>query len=207
METLKESGKAENTLVIFTSDNGGMFNLGGREAAKLGHQINGDLLGSKFGVWEGGHRVPFIAWWPQKIEANSTSDQLLNGVDMLASFAALTEQELEDPKDSINILPALIDNPTEPLRSEMIGLAHSKAHISLRKGKWMYIPAKSDGGFKGSKPHQHAWGGAQLYDLEADPNQTKNVINAHPKVVKEMAALLKKEKQGMISAQKKPKKK
>ena len=68
-QCLEKQGLSENTLVIFTSDNGGMLNLGGRNAVKAGHHINGDLLGFKFGAWEGGHRVPFIAKWPGKIEA------------------------------------------------------------------------------------------------------------------------------------------
>ncbi len=68
-KSLEDAGVADNTLILFTSDNGGMFNHGGRYAAELGHKINGELLGSKFGVWEGGHRVPFIAWWPRKIPA------------------------------------------------------------------------------------------------------------------------------------------
>ena len=82
MKTLEEQGVADNTLVLFTSDNGGMFNLGGRAAAEKGHKINGDLLGSKFGIWEGGHRVPFIARWPGKIEAGSVSEQLLISADL-----------------------------------------------------------------------------------------------------------------------------
>ena len=221
MKTLEAQGVADNTLVLFTSDNGGMFNLGGRAAAAEGHKINGELLGSKFGIWEGGHRVPFIARWPGKIEPGTVSDQLLCGVDLLASFAALTGKHLGDAerKDSINMLPALTGNPAAPLRSEMFMTPHKPSHMALRQGKWMYIPARSDGGFTGSKPGQHAWGGpavtklvgtpnsdidlatgtfkkdapnAQLYDLEADRNQTRNLINDHPDVARELAAALEK---------------
>lgn len=218
MKSLQESGVADNTLVIFTSDNGAMFNFGGRVAVEKGHKINGELLGSKFGIWEGGHRIPLIAWWPGKIAAGSLSNQLFCNVDMLASFAALTGQELSaaDQKDSINMLPALVGDPDHPLRAEMIISPHKPSHLSLRKGKWMYIPAQGDGGFTGSKPEQHAWGGAavtalvntpnsdiadgkikpgappaQLYDLEADVNQTKNLYHEYPEVVQQMDALLK----------------
>ncbi|MGD7654730.1 MAG: sulfatase family protein [Verrucomicrobiales bacterium] len=231
-KSLEETGVADNTLIIFTSDNGGMFNHGGRAAAALGHKINGDLLGSKFGIWEGGHRVPFIAWWPGKIEAGSVSDQMLCNVDMKATFAAVVGRELSDSEreDSINMLPALTGNPDKPLRSEMVVTPHKPSHMGLRKGKWMYIPAKNDGGFGGSKPHQHAWGGpavtklvgtpnsdiengklkkdaapAQLYDLEADRNQTKNLYNENPEVVKRMASELKTYK-ALISPAKKKKK-
>ncbi len=77
IKTLDEAGVADNTLVIFTSDNGGMLNRGGQEAWRAGHRLNGDLLGFKFDAWEGGHRVPFIARWPGKIEAGSESDALV----------------------------------------------------------------------------------------------------------------------------------
>ena len=214
---LEKHGLSDNTLIIFTSDNGGMMNLGGRNAVKAGHKINGDLLGFKFGVWEGGHRVPFIAKWPGKIEAGTRSDQLICNVDMLATFTALTGQNVDalQGKDSVNVLPALLGDPEEPIRKELLLAARSERHLSIRKGKWMYIPSKGSGGFAGSKPHQHAWGGpaavalvggvnsdfengrfkqnappAQLYDLEADVNQARNLYNEYPEVVRELEALL-----------------
>ena len=105
---LEQHGLSENTLVIFTSDNGGMLNLGGRNAVRAGHRINGDLLGFKFGAWEGGHRVPFIARWPGKIKPGTESAQLICNVDMLATFMALTGQDAQtlQGKDSVNVLPA-----------------------------------------------------------------------------------------------------
>ncbi|WP_435674730.1 sulfatase family protein [Polaribacter sp.] len=218
ISTLKKQGVSDNTLVIFTSDNGAMLNLGGRNAIKAGHKINGDLLGFKFGVWEGGHRIPFIAKWPGKIEAGTTSNQLICNVDMLATFKAITNQnskELDDT-DSKNILPTLLGNPIEPIREELILAPRKEGHLSLRKGKWMYIPAQGSGGFKGSKPNHHAWGGApatafvgsknsdiengeikkdaplvQLYNLDDDKNQTTNVFNQYPEVVKTMETKLK----------------
>ncbi len=119
MKTLEEQGVADNTLVIFTSDNGGMFNVGGQNAWDAGHRLNGELLGFKFGAWEGGHRVPFIARWPGKIEADSVSDQLISNIDMIATLAALTGGKLQARTRSLtasNVLPALTGNPTEPLR-------------------------------------------------------------------------------------------
>ncbi len=208
-KSLETAGVLENTLIIFTSDNGGMFNTGGKAAAKLGHKINGDLLGSKFGVWEGGQRVPFIAWWPGQIEPGTVSDQMLNNVDMLATFAAVTGRELSDDElqDSINMLPALVGNPGESIRSEMILCPNKPSHMALRKGKWIYIPARGDGGFGSNvaatqlvgTPNSDIANGkikksapkAQLYDLEADVNQTQNVIKQYPEVVQEMQALLK----------------
>ena len=212
-KSLEKIGAAENTLIVFTSDNGGMFNTGGIAggvaAAKLGHHINGDLLGSKFGVWEGGHRVPFIAWWPSQIEAGSTSKQMLSNVDLKATFAAVAGRELsaDEQMDSINMLPALTGNPDKPLRAEMIVTPNKPSHMSLRKGKWMYIPAKGDGGFGSNvaaskivgTPNSDIVNGkikknaprAQLYDLEADVNQTTNLYVQYPEVAQQMAADLK----------------
>jgi arylsulfatase A len=214
---LEDNGLSDNTLVIFTSDNGGMLNHAGRNAMKAGHKLNGDLLGFKFGVWEGGHRVPLIARWPGKIRAGTQSDQLICQVDLLATFTALTGQDTQNlkGKDSVNMLPALLDDPDKPLRTELLLAPRQPRNLAIRKGKWVYIGARSSGGFTGSRPKDHAWGGppaaefagsvnsdiengrlkkdappAQLYDLEKDLAQTTNVYRENPQVVKEMEARL-----------------
>jgi arylsulfatase A-like enzyme len=216
VKTLEAQGVADNTLIIFTSDNGGMFNHGGQTAFADGHRQNGDLLGFKFGAWEGGHRIPFIAKWPGHIAPGSSSDQMISSLDMLATFAAITEQEVEPAQlaDSVNVLSAFVSDPTSPVRELMVVTPYNPNNITIRKGKWVYIGARNSGGFVG-KPGVHAAGGAvcaafvgsvnsdfdakgkiaadappaQLYDLEADVNQTRNVYNEYPEVVKEMAAL------------------
>ena len=217
MKALDEQGVADNTLLIFTSDNGGMLNQGGQDAWSAGHTLNGKLMGFKFDAWEGGHRVPFIARWPGKIRAGSKSDQLICNIDMIATFAALTDKKLQEGQgqDSVNILSALIDDPQDPIRDHLLLAAWSPSHLSIRKGKWMYIDAQGGGGFNASKKGAHAFGGpaafrftnrknsdiqngrikkdappAQLYDLVTDPYQTKNVYRDHPEVVKELKDLL-----------------
>ena len=217
LKCLDGHGLTNSTLIIFTSDNGGMLNHTGRLAMKAGHRINGDLLGFKFGAWEGGHRVPFIAKWPGKIKPGTESDQLISQVDMLASFMALTGQDADnlEGKDSVNVLPALLGETDEPLRMELVISPHKSSNLAIRKGKWMYIDARGSGGFTGGRPTDHAWGGvaaitfagsvnsdiengeykkdsspAQLYDLESDLSQTRNVYHENPQVVKQMAALL-----------------
>lgn len=217
LSCLEENGLSDNTLVIFTSDNGGMFNRGGQAAFEDGHRQNGDLLGFKFGVWEGGHRVPLIVRWPGKVKAGTTSNQLIGNVDMLATFAALTGQTLDKPQqaDSVNVLPAFVSEPDEPIRDHLILAPNKGTHLSVRKGNWMYIPARGSGGFGGNKPGGHTFAGpaaatfvgsvnsdiedgkiktdappAQLYDLAADVNQKRNVYDEHPDVVKELKSLL-----------------
>ncbi len=212
-QTLEDEGLAENTLVIFTSDNGGMINLGGQEAWKRGHNQNGDLLGFKFDAWEGGHRVPFIARWPGKIPAGSVSDQLVSNVDLIATLAALTDQELNDREgpDSFNILPALTDETKKPIRDHLVLSAFRKTHLSLREGDWMYIPAQAGGGFSSPELGTHGFGGfpavdfagqknsdmvngkikpnapkEQLYNLREDFRQTNNVIRDNPEIAQAM---------------------
>lgn len=217
MNTLKEEGLDDNTLVIFTSDNGGMFNVGGQDSWKAGHRMNGDLLGFKFGAWEGGHRVPFIARWPGNIPAGSVSDQLISNVDLLATMAALTEQSLTDKEgpDSFNILPALTGSTGIQVRDHLVLSPLRKTNLTIRKDKWVYIDGQGSGGFSGKLETDYERGGpgahlltkhensdiengklkpnappAQLYDLESDPRQTTNLYNRHPEKAREMKALL-----------------
>jgi arylsulfatase A len=207
MTTLEKNGLAENTLVIFTSDNGGMINETGQKAIKLGHRLNGDLLGFKFNAWEGGHRVPFIARWPGKIPAGTVSDQLISNIDLMAAMAAITKQSLNpnEGPDSGDILPALTGNPEKPIREELLLAAMKGSHLELRQKNWAYIGAQGGGGFGSPKVGSHGFGGpaalkfagqnnsdivdgklkkgappAQLYDLSNDRSQTTNVIQENP---------------------------
>ncbi|MGD9420492.1 MAG: sulfatase family protein [Verrucomicrobiota bacterium JB025] len=216
---LEEQGGADNTLVIFTSDNGGMLNMGGQNAVKLGHDINGKLLGSKFGAWEGGHRVPMIVRWPGKVPAGTTSDALISHVDFLATFAQLTGTRLDDRRDSLGQLATLTGTAEEPVRTELVICPNSPLHLSIRSGDWVYIPARGEGGFQGKVVGQKRLGGAasvafmrrgnsdvengrirldapkaQLYNLSEDPSQTTNVIKDHPEVAEALAKRLAKER-------------
>ena len=214
LKTLDELKLNDNTLVIFTSDNGGMLNEGGQDAWRAGHRANGDLLGYKFGAWEGGHRVPFIARWPGKIPANSKSDQLISSIDLLATFAAVVRQPLtaaEGP-DSFNVLPALTGSPTKPIRDYLVIAPFAPKNVGLRSGPWVYISAQGDGGFGGIRggPGSLAFSQRvnsdvtpdgkikpdappdQLYHLGRDPQQAKNVVRDEPAVAARFRVELKK---------------
>ena len=209
ISTLEKNGLSDNTLVIFTSDNGGMINLTGQKAIKQGHQLNGDLLGFKFDAWEGGHRVPFIARWPKRIKAGSESSQLICNIDLLSTMASLTGQKLEaeDGPDSFNILPALTSDPEKPIRDHLVLGAGKSTHLAIRHGDWVLITGKGGGGFNSPKVGSHGFGGpaalqfaeqtnsdiengkfkkgtpaAQLYNLAKDPAQSQNVILEHPEI-------------------------
>ncbi|MBD3675569.1 MAG: arylsulfatase [Planctomycetaceae bacterium] len=217
MQTLKETGLDENTLVIFTSDNGGMLNRGGQEAWRRGHRLNGDLFGFKFDAWEGGHRVPFIARWPGKISAGSKSDALISNVDLLATVAAVVGHELkpDEGPDSFNLLPVLTGSPEQQVRDHLLIAPQKRTHLAIRKGDWIYISAAGNGGFMAKNVGDHGFGGAaatkftgqinsditdgkikpnapkaQLYNLKEDPTQDVNVIREHPEIAEELKTLM-----------------
>ncbi len=217
LDTLDELAIAKNTLVVFTSDNGGMLNNTGQKAWKAGHRLNGKLLGFKFGAWEGGHRVPFLVRWPGKVPAGTESDALLGQIDLIATFAAAAGTAI--PKgavnDSVNQMPEFTGTADKPARDHLVISPNSPKHLTIRKGKWVYIPAQNEGGFQGKKIGDHLLAGAasqpltklinsdvaegkirkdvppaQLYDLKADPYQAVNVHDDHPEVVAELRPIL-----------------
>ncbi len=181
---------AERTLIIVTSDNGGVLDAngpdkvhGGTPETNNGHAFNGPLRGTKGAAFEGGTRVPFIVRWPGHVTAG-TSDALVCHVDLLASFAALTGQTLVEAAgpDSFNVLPAWLGAKT--------GRAHLVEHgnvLALRQGPWKYIDAPAGG--KAGKAKKSGEG-AQLYNLADDIGETQNVAAQHPDKVQELSALL-----------------
>ena len=218
LTTLDDLKLAETTLVIFASDNGGMFNDGGKDAWKAGHALNGDLLGFKFGAWEGGHRVPFIARWPGKVPAGSTSDQLICNVDMVATFAGIFDQKLEatDAVDSLDVMAAIVGTPEVPVRDSLVIAPFRESNLSLREGDWMYISGQGDGGFPNDRGGPKAVALSkrsnsditpegkirkdapkeQLYDLRSDPAQQTNVIRDNTQRAAKMGERLKEIRQG-----------
>ncbi|MEX0324241.1 MAG: arylsulfatase [Puniceicoccaceae bacterium] len=221
LNTLDELELAEDTLVLFTSDNGGMYNLGGKQAFAAGHKQNGKLLGFKFGVWEGGHRVPFLARWPGRIKAGSTSRQLYSSVDTLASLASLLGRKLKEGEglDSIDQIDTILKKPAKPARDQLVLLPREEDCIGFRQDEWVYIISQGDGsGGIGTSQRGGPWAiahtksknsdvapdgtirpdapKAQLYNLKKDPYQTTNVISEHPHI----AAKLKKQLQDLVNS-------
>jgi arylsulfatase A-like enzyme len=195
LDALDQRGLAKDTLVIFTSDNGGEnrnFEKNSVAAIKLGLKMNGDWRNGKHSVFEGGLRVPFIARWPGHVPANTVSDEPICLVDTLATFAVLTGAQLppaaQGAEDSFNILPAILgEKPSAPLRPALIG--HSGWGVfSVRQGPWKWIegkyaPAKQP---SSEKNEFHP----QLYNLADDPGETRDVIAEHPDVASKLSALL-----------------
>ena len=150
---LDSLGITKNTLVIFTSDNGGINEDGlkyssavGALVKNYGHNSNGKLRGIKSDAWEGGHRVPFIVRWPGNIKEKSTSDALISHVDMMATFAALTGAQLPGnvAEDSYNMMPLFMGKTTS-IREALVAQS-GEGILSIQKGDWKLIPCSGGGG-------------------------------------------------------------
>ena len=193
LTALDESGMAEDTLVIFSSDNGPVWYP--TDVAKYDHDSVGGLRGMKGDAYEGGHRMPFIVRWPGKVSAGSSSDQLICFTDVLATLAEVTQRELDPNErlDSISFLPQLLGHPAGTGESrESLVLQSSRGLFSVRSGQWKYINGLGSGGFSGrdGRNAKADRSGQQLYDLQADPGETTDLWRERSEVAKRMEALL-----------------
>jgi arylsulfatase A len=186
LEQLDQSGVADNTLVIFTADNGAETNTY-MHIDEYDHWSSGGRRGCKRDLYEGGHRVPFIARWPKHIEAGATSHETVCLTDMMATIAEAVDYELPQSaaEDSYNILPALTSATyAKPIREATVH--HSaRGRFAIRQDDWVYIDAPSGADNRepksvlktlGVQPHEEK---SELFNLRKDPNQTTNVVNAN----------------------------
>lgn len=213
LKALDRHKLADNTLVIFTSDNGPEVPT--ILAMRRDHKHDGarPWRGVKRDQWEGGHRVPFIARWPGRIKANSKSDQVLCLTDMMATCAALTGAKIpaKDGEDSVNMLPALLGKDEgKPIRQYTLHQTMSLA-LAIRRGSWKYLDHKGSGGNNYGRPG--TWGmkqyalpekapdaPGQLYNLESDPGETTNLYFKNPEIVRELKGKLEEFKKSGRSA-------
>ncbi len=200
---LKENGKLDNTIIIFSSDNGPVFFDGyydGTLEDHNGHDPNAGLHGGKYIAYEGATRMPTIIQWPARIAKGKVSNVLIGQVDFLASFAALVGAKLPEGKyfDSHNILPAILG---ESDKGNDYVVQQSSDGLGLRMGKWKYIEAKERSAWaynrhnqgEMNKMHMTALEDIEyLFDLETDPREEHNLASQNPEKLKEMSEMLKK---------------
>ena len=190
MKMLEEHGLTENTIVIFSSDNGPVYDDGYTDGTTVktsskevdrGHDASGPYRGGKYQILEGGTRVPLIIRWPKKIKPGK-SKALVSQADFLASFAAMLDVEVPKDQaiDSQNAIKALLGE--DPVGNTIIFEEAGRGR-ALRKGKWKFIA-----GAKNKKTGKSK--GNQLFDLEADVVEKNNVAADHPDVAKELADLM-----------------
>ncbi len=195
LDALDRAGMADNTLVIVSSDNGGLQSWLPDEYQE--HRVNGHFSGEKGGVMEGGHRVPFIARWPGRIEPGSTSDALVCLSDLPPTFASITGATLPErdhlhnlpiAEDASDIKDVLLGNRANSDRENHIVQSVNEIY-AIRKGDWKLIDGLGHGGFGwDAEEHQPEPGGpeGQLYNLAEDPSETNNLWMEYPEKVEEL---------------------
>lgn len=209
MAALERLGLAEDTILVFASDNGGQKDdfrtagqnlnlrdpsLGVAEKAKdaktvarvrHGHRTNGDFRGYKGSNYEGGFRVPFVVRWPDKIRAGSTSNQVMTLADMLATMAGILDRPLPDSAgvDSYDLSGILLGKQSEPVERSVI-LQTGRNQLAFREGEWKIVVTEETEweGDEASIPLE----ALELYHLAEDPFETKDLATEHPEKVARM---------------------
>ena len=184
---LAYAGVLDDTLVIFTSDNGGDFCPEEQQARELGFKNNGDFKGDKHLIWQGGFRVPFVARWPKMIQEGSKSDRMINTVDLYATMQELVSGKVLDPKiaaaDSFSFYSALRGDASEKGQRSTMVMNDVTGVVAIRMGDWKYIENKR------LRPPAKE-GKPELYNLKKDPAETENVIKDFPEVAEKMREAL-----------------
>jgi arylsulfatase A len=218
LDALDRHKVADNTLVIFTSDNGGVvtadrdsaefpltlendeggavskhYRAAQRTAYAAGHRSCGDLRGRKHSIYEGGNRVPFIARWPGKVPENTTCDELIGLTDVLATVAGIVGEMLpaDAGEDSYDIGPALRgEKLAKPIREALV-MHNAEGVFAIRRGPWKYVATGAAAG----APKNNQWvkegENAQLYNLADDPKEERDVLGQHADVADALGKLLK----------------
>ncbi len=190
LAALDKAGISENTLVIFTSDNGCSPAAKVSDLETKGHFPSAQFRGYKADIWDGGHRVPFFVRWTGKVKPGSQSTQLICHTDLMATCAEILSAKLPDNagEDSVSILPALLETAKAPIREAAVHHSINGA-FAIRQNQWKLELCKGSGGWsKGGITDEPA----QLYDMNKDVGEQKNEYNEHPEIVSQLTKLLEK---------------
>lgn len=194
LAALEQHGLADDTLVIFTSDNGCSKAADIDGLAKRGHRVSGPYRGSKADLWDGGHRVPCIVRWPGTVPRGTMNDHTVCLTDLFATLADVVLDDLPaaGAEDSVSFLGSLIGGRgASPER----GIIHHSisGHFAYRRGRWKLLLARGSGGWSSPREKDAATHGVpavQLYDMNADRGERRNVAADHPDIVADLVACL-----------------
>lgn len=194
-QVVETAGISENTIIIFTSDNGCSPQADFKVLAEKGHHPSYIYRGHKADIYEGGHRVPFIVKWPKRIKPNSVSDKTVCTTDLMATVADITDTELADNEgeDSFSMLPLFYGNDEN--NYERTATVHHSINgsFAIRQGKWKMIFCPGSGGWSEPKPNSEAIKELpkfQLYNLEQDPGENNNIYEKNPEIAEELKKLM-----------------
>ena len=192
LDALDRNGLSENTLVIFASDNGATEHHRPVEFVNHnGHRANGPLRGAKTEVYEGGHRIPFIARWPERIPAGNTSDHLIALTDMLPTCAVLAGVDVPDgaAPDGFDCSASFLDpGSAAPGRDSLVHDSMIRPTFAIRHRAWKLILGKDGGGIGTASVPQDSSRRlpGQLFDLSDDPAEERNVYAEHTDIVNDL---------------------
>lgn len=195
LKAIDDAGIRDNTIVVFTSDNGADWKPG--DIARYPHRANANWKGEKADVWEAGHRIPFIIRWPHHIRPDTVCNETGSLTDLMGTLASLLHRPLPPNagEDSFNLLPALLGQKHAPIRKTIID--HSiDGMFTIREGDWKLELGLGSGGFSEPRKVEPVPGGVQgqLYNLREDPGELYNVWEQHPDIVARLTAMLEKDK-------------
>jgi arylsulfatase A-like enzyme len=194
VDALDQAGLGSNTVVFVTSDNGCSPEANFPELAKVGHQPSAAFRGTKADLFEGGHRVPFIARWPERIPPGGSTPALICLVDMMATCAELAGERLPDNagEDSVSLVASLAEAEKSAGRETLV--SHSiNGSFAIRKGDWKLLLSSGSGGWSEPRPNSAAARNlpdVQLYNLRSDVGEKNNVAARHPELVAELTQIL-----------------
>jgi len=196
--TVKEAGIEENTIVIFTSDNGCSPQADFKLLKEKGHNPSAVYRGHKADIFEGGHRVPFIVKWPAKVKLGSISNETICTTDLLATCSEIVDDKLQDNagEDSFSLLPLLIDESKNKFKRQSTIHSSINGSFAIRKGDYKLIMAPGSGGWSMPKPNSEEAKGLpkmQLYNLALDKGETDNIYDSNLEKALELKALLTKQ--------------
>ncbi len=197
MQALKDTGADRHTLLLFSSDNG-PETIAYERARRYRHYSMDGWRGVKRDTWEGGHRVPLIAHWPERIAPGGVSEQVVSLVDIMATAADLVGELLpaEAGEDSLSLVPALEGRSVDSARREAIVYQAGDGTLAIRRGDWVFIDRPSGGVVeepewfrreRGYEPHGLP---GELYYLRQDPAEGKNLYGSEPGILAELQSLL-----------------
>ena len=196
MKALKDAGVEENTIIVFSTDNGCSPQAKFDELQEKGHYPSYIYLGHKADLFDGGHRIPCVVRWPARIKPHVV-DQTICLTDFFATFAAVADYRLKDTEgeDSYNILPLLLNEKESNVIREATVHHSINGEFTIRKGDWKLLLSPSSGGWSFPKPGTDdevikTLPLVQLYNMKEDPAETNNVYAEHPEIVKDLKDLM-----------------
>lgn len=195
VEVIRKAGIEENTMIIFTSDNGGSPAADIIEMATKGHDSNGIYRGHKADIFEGGHRVPFIVKWPARIKAGIRSDKTICTTDLMATCADIVSVALKDNEgeDSFSLMPLFGDPDSDEYKRKATVHHSINGSFAIRKDNWKMIFGPGSGGWSAPKPKSEGIEDLpkfQLYDLDRDPQEKNNLYGQFNEVEMALSRLM-----------------